>query len=43
MPHHKSTKIRDRQNKSSIMEETIEPKTEKQAKKPPSLNEVPKM
>ncbi|WP_281279647.1 hypothetical protein [Paenibacillus lentus] len=43
MPHHKSTKIKDQQNKSSIMEEVTEPKMKKQAKRPPSLNEVPKM
>lgn len=42
MPHNKAKKTENRQNKSSILEETIELKPNKQANYPPSLNEIPK-
>lgn len=42
MPHNKAEKTQNRQNKSSIMEESIPLKPKKQAEYPPSLNEIPK-
>ncbi|MDQ0091483.1 hypothetical protein J2T12_004920 [Paenibacillus anaericanus] len=42
MPHHKARKTENQQNKSSILEETIEVKPKKQADLPPSLNQISK-
>ncbi|GIP52872.1 MULTISPECIES: hypothetical protein [Paenibacillus] len=42
MPHNKAEKTQNRQNKSSILEESISLKPKKQAEYPPSLNEIPK-
>ncbi|MBA9088138.1 hypothetical protein FHR92_004634 [Fontibacillus solani] len=42
MPYHKSRKTENQQNKSSILEKTIEAKPKKQADCPPSLNGISK-
>ncbi|MBP1937704.1 hypothetical protein [Paenibacillus sediminis] len=42
MPHNKSLKIRDQQNKSSILEENRTIRSKKATKYPPSLNGIPK-
>ncbi|MEF2967824.1 hypothetical protein V3851_18500 [Paenibacillus sp. M1] len=42
MPHNKAEKTQNRQNKSSILEETVPLKPNKQREFPPSLNEIPK-
>ncbi|WP_179015804.1 MULTISPECIES: hypothetical protein [Paenibacillus] len=42
MPHNKAQKIKNQQNKSSIMEAADELQPKKQAGKPSSLNKIPK-
>jgi len=42
MPHNKPQKIKNQQNKSSIMEAADELHPKKQAVKPASLNNIPK-
>jgi hypothetical protein len=42
MPHHKSKKVNNQQNKASVVEEEQETKVSKQAKVPASLNGVSK-
>jgi len=42
MPHNKAQKIKNQQNKSSIMESADELQPKKQAGKPSSLNKIPK-
>lgn len=42
MPHHKARKTENRQNKSSILEQTDAAKPKKQADYPPNLNEITK-
>jgi len=42
LPHNKSQKINNQNNKSRLKEEAVTPSTEKTSHRPPSLNDISK-